>query len=66
MDVKFDATMQEWDPLLVKPVWAWKYLDIEGGVVRMVKEVKLRHAHFWRSILENKSALLVWNKEAGM
>jgi len=79
IDAKFNAAVKEWEayPQIVelkksidifreKLIWAWKYLDIEGEVARMVAEVKSRHARFWRIIEENKSAVLVWDKEAGV
>merc|ERR1712168_1406274 len=54
------------DVFCEKLVWAWKYLNVEGEVKKMVAEIKMRHDRFWRIIKDNKSAVLVWDTKAGI
>jgi len=79
MHAKLEAVVEEYksipqvvelkksvDVFCEKLVWAWKYLNIEGEVKKMVAEIKMRHDRFWRIIKDNKSAVLVWDTKAGI
>ena len=79
MNAKFDAAVKEWEsfPQVIelkqsidifreKLVWAWKYLDLEGEVTRLVQEINMRKNRFWRIIQDNKSTVLVWDQATGV
>merc|ERR1719431_867012 len=79
MNAKLEAAVKEWEayPQVVelkksidifteKLVWAWKYLDIEGEVTRLVEDMAMRRNRFWRIIQDNKSGVIVYDTAAGI
>jgi len=79
MNTKYEALIKEWETIpqvaelkesiaifREKLVWAWKYLDVEGEAVRLIEEIKMRIARFWRIIEDNKSTVLIYDTKAGI
>jgi hypothetical protein len=79
MNTKYEALIKEWETIpqvaelkesiaifREKLIWAWKYMDVEGEAVRLIEEIKMRIARFWRIIEDNKSAVLIYDTKAGI
>ena len=79
LNVRFEAAIKEWEsfPQVAelkeslelfrqKLVWAWEYLDLSGEVSKIMDDMKMRRERFWRIIKDNKSAVIVWDKAAGI
>jgi len=79
LNAKFEAAVKEWesypqvaefkaslDLFREKLVWAWEYIDLPGEIAKCMDDLRMKRERFWRIIKDNKSAVLVWDKAAGI
>jgi len=79
VNAKVEAAFKEWEayPQVAefkaslelfkeKMVWAWEYIDLPGELAKLAEQMRMKRERFWRIIKDNKSALVVYDKAAGI